>query len=69
MLLAYCLVRPLVAERGWQDWMEDYDADDVVNILITFTTYTTLLKILAKYQGLSLADNTIYLIGLYKIGI
>lgn len=22
-----------VAERGWQEWMEDYDADDVVNIL------------------------------------
>ena len=22
-----------IAERGWQEWMEEYSADDVVNIL------------------------------------
>lgn len=22
-----------IAERGWQEWMENYDTDDVVNIL------------------------------------
>ncbi|NQK21601.1 hypothetical protein HO515_10415 [Streptococcus suis] len=43
-----------IAERGWQDWMESYAAQDIADILTTI--YTLASSTLAESRGCSRAE-------------